>query len=120
MDELIRILIDRLVNKGMEITAVPAYVRDLSNTIAVTGNLGAGALNQRLEMLGWDDFQLDEYTLELVTAMFEQDIEYKSPGWFVRTFTYDGSDDSIDAENFMAGRHKETDRTSEDTYGTKR
>jgi hypothetical protein len=96
VDELIRILIDRLVNKGMEITAVPAYVRDLSNTIAITGNLGPDSLNQRLEMLGWDDFQLDEYTLELVTAMFEQDIEYKSPSWFARTFSYDGIDDPMD------------------------
>ena len=120
MEELVRILIDRLVNKGMEITAVPAYVRDLANTIAVTGNIGAGALNQRLEMLGWNDFELDAYTLELVTAMFEHDIEYKSPSWFARTFSHDGSDDSIDAEDFMAGRQKGTYRTSEDTYGTKR
>ncbi len=95
MDELIRILIDRLVNKGMEITAVPGYVRDLANTLAVAGNLGPGALNQRLEMLGWDDFQLDEYTLELVTAMFEHDIEYKPPNWFARTFSYDGIDDPM-------------------------
>jgi hypothetical protein len=120
VDELIRILIDRLVNKGMEITAVPAYVRDLVNTIAVTRNLGAGALSQRLEMLGWNDFELDEYTLELVTAMFEQDIGYKSPGWFARTFSHDGIDDSIDAEDFMAERQKGTYRTSEDTHGTKR
>jgi len=79
----------------MEITAVPGYVRDLANTIAVAGNLGPGALNQRLEMLGWGDFQLDEYTLELVTAMFEHDIEYKPPNWFARTFSYDGIDDPI-------------------------
>jgi len=120
VDELIRTLIDRLVNKGLEIIAVPAYVRDLANTIAVTGNLGAGALNQRLEMLGWNDFELDEYTLELVTAMFEKDIEYKSPEWFVRTFSHDGIGDSIDADNFMSGCQKGTYRTSEDTYGTKR
>ena len=96
VDELRKILINRLVNKGMEITSIPAYVRDLANTIAVNGYLGPGGLNQRLEMLGWDDFQLDEYTLELVIALFEQDVEYKSPSWFARAFSYSGIDDPID------------------------
>jgi hypothetical protein len=96
VDELIRVLIDRLVNKGMEITYIPAYVRDIANTIAVTGNAGTGALNQRLEMLGWDDVSLDEYTLELVTAVFEEDIEYKSPTWFERNVRYNGMEDPMD------------------------
>jgi hypothetical protein len=96
MDELIRALITRLVNKGMEITSIPAYVRDIANTIAVNGNESPGALNRRLEMLGWDDVGLDEYTLELVTAMFERDIEYKSPSWFTQTFSNNGIDDPID------------------------
>jgi hypothetical protein len=120
VDELIKILINRLVNKGMEVTSIPAYVRDLANTMAEKGNLGPGALNRRLEMLGWDDFTLDEYTLELVTAMFEQDVEYKSPSWFARTFSSYSIDDSIDAGPFMAGRREKTDRASEDMYGTKR
>jgi len=120
VDELIKILINRLVNKGMEITSIPAYVRDLANTMAETGNLGPGALNRRLEMLGWDDVTLDGYTLELVTAMFEQDIEYKSPSWFARTFSSHIINDSIDTGHFMAGRQEEPDKTSEDTYGTKR
>jgi len=120
VDELIKVLIKRLVNKGMEITSIPAYVRDLANTMAETGNMGPGALNQRLEILGWDDFQLDEYTLELVTAMFDQDIEYKSPSWFVRTFSSHSIDDPIDDEHFMVGRQEEPDKISEDTYGTKR
>jgi hypothetical protein len=118
VDEIIKTLINRLVNKGMEITSIPAYVRDIANSIAVNGYLGPGALNQRLQMLGWDDFNLDEYTLELVTAMFEPEIEYKPPSWFARTFTYNGIDDLIDRENFMQRGREDT--TSEDTYGTKR
>jgi hypothetical protein len=96
MDELIKILINRLVNKGMEITSIPAYVRDLANIMAQTGNLGPGPLNQRLKMLGWNDFQLDEYTLELIDAMFGQDNEYKEPTWFVQTFIPQSTDDPID------------------------
>jgi hypothetical protein len=99
VDELIRILIKRLVNKGMEITSIPAYVRDLANTIALNGYLGPVALNRRLQTLGWDDFTLDEYTLELVTAMFEPDIQYKPPSWFVSTLTYKGIEDLLDGEH---------------------
>lgn len=99
MDELIRVLINRLVNKGMEITSIPAYVRDIANTIAINGYLGPSALNRRLETLGWDDFKLDEYTLELVTAMFEPEIEYKPPSWFVSTFNPKGIEDLIDGEH---------------------
>ena len=95
MDELVRVLINRLVSKGMEITSIPAYVRDLANTISANGHLGPSALDQRLQALGWDDFKLDEYTLELVAAMFEQDIEYKPPSWFERAFSYKGIDDPI-------------------------
>ena len=65
MDELIHILIERLLNKGLEITSIPAYVRDLANTIAVNGYSGPGELNRRLQTLGWDDLEIDEYTLEI-------------------------------------------------------
>lgn len=96
MDEIIRVLIKRLVNKGMEITAIPAYMRDIANTIAATGTVIPGVLNRRLEMLGWNDIDLDEYTLELVTAVFEDDVEYQSPTCFKETFRLDGIDLPID------------------------
>jgi hypothetical protein len=98
VDELIRILIHRLVHKGMEITSIPAYVRDLANTIAVNGYSSPSELNRRLETLGWDDIEIDEYTLELVTAMFEPDIQYKPPSWFVSAFNSKGIEDLIDGE----------------------
>jgi hypothetical protein len=87
MDTLIRILIERLINKGMEISTIPAYIRDLANTIAVQGYSGLGELNTRLQSLGWDDFELDEYTLELVAAIFEPDNACKPSHWFERTIS---------------------------------
>jgi len=39
MEQLIIVLIERLVWKGMEVTSIPAYTRDLANTIAVNGYL---------------------------------------------------------------------------------
>jgi hypothetical protein len=120
VDELINILIERLVNKGLEITSIPAYVRDLANTIAVNGNWGPSELNRRLQTLGWDDFEIDEYTLDLVAAILGQNIQYKPPSWFVRTFNSKGVDDLIDGEPLMLGRQGGTNNTSGGKYGTKR
>ena len=99
MDELINILIVRLVKKGLEITSIPAYVRDLANTIAVNGYTSPSELNGRLQTLGWIDFEIDEYTLDLLAAIFGQNIQYKPPIWFARTFNAKGVDDLIDGEH---------------------
>jgi hypothetical protein len=77
MDKLIKILIDRLVGKGMEISMIPAYVRDLANLIAMNRYSDLHELNRRLELLGWNDFEIDDYTLQLFTAVFEPSLEYK-------------------------------------------
>ncbi len=97
MEDLIRVLINRLVTKGMEITTIPAYVRDLANTIAANGYSSLQELNRRLKSLGWDDFELDDHTLQLIIAGFEPDPAYKPPGWFDRNFNprdpHEGSDE---------------------------
>ena len=86
MEQLIGVLIQRMVRKGMEITTIPAYIRDLTNTLAVNGYLSLGELNGRLRSLGWKDFELDDYTLQLIIAAFEPDLAYKPPHWFDQVF----------------------------------
>lgn len=86
MERLITILIQRMARKGMEITAIPPYIRDLANTLAVNGYLSLQELNGRLQSLGWDDFELDDYTLQLIIATFEPDLAYKPPHWFDQAF----------------------------------
>lgn len=86
MEGLIRIVIQRMVGKGMEITNIPAYIRDLANTLAVSGYSSLQELNGRLQSLGWDDFELDDYTLQLIIATFEPDLAYKPPHWFDQAF----------------------------------
>jgi len=86
MEELIRILIERLVGKGMEISTIPAYIRDLANSIAANGYSSLQELNKRMQSLGWDDFKLDDYTFQLIIATFEPDLAYKPPHWFDRAF----------------------------------
>lgn len=90
MAQLTRILVRRLVAKGMQASTLPAYVRDLANTIVAHGNSSLRELNGRLQSLGWDEFELDEYTLQLILATFEPDPAYKPPHWFDRTFDPQG------------------------------
>ena len=86
MERLTTILIQRMVRKGMEITTIPTYVRDLVNTLAVNGYLSLQELNGRLQSLGWDDFELDDYTLQLIMAIVEPHLAYKPPHWFDKVF----------------------------------
>ena len=86
MEALIRILMERLKGKGMEMSTIPAFIRDLANTMVANGYSSLQGLNGRLRSLGWDDFELDDYTFQLIIAIFERDLAYKPPHWFDRTF----------------------------------
>lgn len=71
MERLIRTLIELLVEKGMELTSIPAFIRNLAHTLAADPDLTIEELNGKIHQLGWDDFDLDYYTLQLVLATFE-------------------------------------------------
>ena len=79
MDQIIRVLIERLVGKGMQVTDIPPYVRDLANTVSVNGHMSLPELNGRLRSLGWDDFELDDHTLQLIMVNFETDGSLSPP-----------------------------------------
>ncbi|MCK4792981.1 MAG: hypothetical protein KAV87_55135 [Desulfobacteraceae bacterium] len=70
----------------MEISIIPAFIRDLANTMVANGYSSPQGLNRRLRSLGWDDFELDDYTLQLIIAILEPDLAYKPPHWFDRSF----------------------------------
>lgn len=71
MDRIIKILIERLVGKGIEVSTIPAYIRNLANIIAVDAYLSREELNRQLQLMGWDDFELDDHTFQLIMAVFE-------------------------------------------------
>jgi len=58
MERLIRVLTERLVTKGMETTSIPAFIRNLANSIAVNPYMSLQDLNSHLQLLGWDDFEV--------------------------------------------------------------
>ncbi len=74
MKRLIKALIELLVSKGMELTSIPAFIRNLANTLAADPHLTLEELNRQIHALGWHNFDLDFYTLQLILATFESDV----------------------------------------------
>jgi len=75
MEQQIRILIEVLVSKGIEITAIPAFIRDVGTSIATNPAISLLELNSHLQLLGWGDFKLDDDTFYLIIVTFEPDFE---------------------------------------------
>lgn len=81
MERLIRILIARLVSKGIELTCIPTFIRNLANTLAANPTMGCEELSTHLHSLGWGDFELDEHTLHLSIAVFESNLGNTDSYW---------------------------------------
>lgn len=90
MNQLKEIMISRLQNKGMELSVIPGFIRSLSNSFFVNPNMNLWQVNKRLHYMGWDDFELDYYTFQLVIECLEahglKRSEYKSAHWFENNF----------------------------------
>ena len=71
MNQLTHILIERLEEKGLELSIIHGFVRDLANTILHNPHMNLLQVNKRLHLLGWDGFELDYHTLQLAIACFE-------------------------------------------------
>ena len=82
MEELLQVLIERLVKKGVRINIMPAFLRDLASVMVVNGYSDLRELNSRVKSLGWDDFELDDHTLQLIRAILEPGFVYKPSDWF--------------------------------------
>jgi hypothetical protein len=60
-----------LEKKGISPEIIPGFVRDLETIISLEPCLSLKELNIKLHVLGWDDFELDDHTLQLVIASIE-------------------------------------------------
>jgi len=58
----------------METTSIPAFIRNLANSIVANPSMDLEDLNSHLQLLGWDDFELDDYTFNLIIAISESDV----------------------------------------------
>ena len=58
----------------MESGEIPGFIRDLTNTLLVNPHLDHLHLSDQLQMLGWNDFDLDYRTFEVAEACFERGV----------------------------------------------
>jgi hypothetical protein len=85
MDYLIRALIEKLVEKGVELTRIPPFIRVLARAISVDPFMSLDELNGRIKSMGYYDLELDEYTLQLVMILLTDSLNNSAPGerlWF--------------------------------------
>jgi hypothetical protein len=66
-----KILMQRLKGKGLEYNAIPAFIRNLSNSIEGNYQINLRQINKQLHLLGWNEFELDDYTFQLIIAHLE-------------------------------------------------
>ena len=72
-DPTIQSLVERMVALGMEVNRVPAYLRNVANSISTDPHMSLDEINNSMESLGWDDFQLDDHTLRLILSTLSDD-----------------------------------------------
>ena len=75
MDQHIRLMIEQLTGKGIEITDIPAFIRDMVNSIVISPYISLSELNRRMLLMGWNDIELDGYTLQFIVKLFESDLD---------------------------------------------
>ena len=68
-----QVLIRRLKMKGMKQSAILGFVWSLKSCFLDNPDMNHLHTSQRMQFLGWDDFDLDYHTLQLAIACFEAD-----------------------------------------------
>ena len=71
MHPLLKIISRRLTSKGLPPDTIPTYLRDVANIYFANTQQSAPEMNQRLHTMGWDDFELDDHTLQQIVAVAE-------------------------------------------------
>lgn len=66
-----QVLIQRLEKKGVGLSIIPRFIKDLANLDVFDPYMNFLQANKRLRYLGWDGIDLDYHTFQLVIAYFE-------------------------------------------------
>ena len=71
MDQIKKLLFQRLEDAGIESATVSGLMRDVANCLRIDGDMSLTEVNRRLSYLGWEDGQLDYHTFQLLVACIE-------------------------------------------------
>lgn len=66
MDQVIKILAERLEGKGIKAAKIPSCVETIMNINFLYSIPSCRELNSRMRSLGWINFEIDDHTFKLV------------------------------------------------------
>ena len=68
MDDLKPLLIDRLRSQGMDPSLIPAFLKALTSIISSEPGIELAQVNQKLNLLGWNEVTIDYHSLQIAIA----------------------------------------------------
>ncbi len=77
MEEPEAVMVEKLAKKGLKFKAIPTYIRNLETAIREDPYINLNTLNMRLKLLGWNEFELDYCTVQLIKASLESGSGHK-------------------------------------------
>ena len=78
MEGIVDLLLYKLSSKGLTPAEIPRLVKDVLIIVSNGGEFTPRAINRKLETLGWDKAIVDPFTLELITALLENEGKHKT------------------------------------------
>jgi hypothetical protein len=77
MEEIIDLLLFNLSKKGLSPAEIPRFVEDVLNIVGEGGDFTTRTINRKLETLGWTKAIIDQFILELIFTILENEGEYE-------------------------------------------
>ena len=71
MSQIKKVLIQKLVKKGLSQNMIPGFLRSLFNYFSADPQMDLLQINQKLQYIGWEEIQLDYHTFQLAKSCFE-------------------------------------------------
>ena len=75
MDHLKPLLIDRLKSQGMDPSLIPAFLKALTSIISSKPGIELAQVNQKLNLLGWDEVTIDYHSLQIAIACLVKEVK---------------------------------------------
>jgi hypothetical protein len=69
--DLKKILLERFEKKGIEPVLIPGLMKNILVSLKERPDITREEVSERLHFIGWNDFDLDENTLQIIIADYE-------------------------------------------------
>lgn len=71
MDQIFKIIIGRLNEKGMDISKIPSCIETMWDIFTIYDIENCQELNRQMQTFGWDGFELDDHTFKMARMAFD-------------------------------------------------